>query len=181
MSAPSLLALAWLVARDVNRSFGGGGAAMELMRRSLARRQWLAEDGHGVLVAVSRFTPGTNVLAYCAALGWMCFRWVGTAVAVVAGSLPAALVVAVMTAAVARIDRSVGVRAALAVATFVASGLVLSSAWALVRPHLFGARRTWTIAAIALAAALYLVGATPVRVLLALAIMGAATPPREAA
>ncbi len=181
MSGPSLLALAWLVARDVNRSFGGGMASMELMRRSLARRRWLDEGGHGVLVAVSRFTPGTNVLAYCAALGWMYFRWVGAAVAVAAGSLPSALLVAVMTAAVAGIDRSSGVRVALAAATFIAGALVLSSAWALVRPHLFGSRRRWTMVAIALAAALYLAGATPVRVLLALAIWGAATPPREAA
>jgi len=156
-------------------------AAMELMRRSLVRRQWLDEAGHAMLVAVSRFTPGTNLLAYCAALGWMHFRGVGAAVAVVAGSLPAALMVAAMTAAVARIDRSPSVRTALAVATLVAGALVLSSAWALLRPHLFGSRRRWAIVAIALAAALYLAGATPVRVLLALAVLGAATPTREAA
>ena len=70
MSPPSLRALGWLVVRDVNRTVGGGMAAMELMRRSLARRGWLDDGEHGVLVAVSRFTPGTNVLAYCAALGW---------------------------------------------------------------------------------------------------------------
>ena len=56
--------------RDVNRTVGGGMAAIELLRRSLTRRAGSTSGEHGVLVAVSRFTPGTNVLAYCAALGW---------------------------------------------------------------------------------------------------------------
>lgn len=179
MSPPSLRALSWLVVRDANRSFGGGMASMELMRRSLGRRGWLDGGEHGVLVAVSRFTPGTNVLAYCAALGWMHHRVVGAAVAVVGASLPGAALVTAMTAAVATLDRWPAVRAVLALATLVAGGLVLSSAWALLGPYLRGSRRSWTLASAAIAAALFLAGATPVRVLLALAVWGALTPPRQ--
>ncbi len=180
MSTPPLRALAWLVARDANRTVGGGSAAIELMRRALVRRHWLDEREHAVLVAVSRFTPGTNLLAYCAALGWTRHRAAGTVVATAAGSVPGAAIVTAMTAAAASLDRWPPVRAALAVATLAAAGLVLASAWALVSPHVRGSRLAWTLMSIALAAALFLAGATPVRVLLVLAIWGALTPAREA-
>jgi chromate transport protein ChrA len=85
-------------------------------------------------------------------------------------------VVTTMAAAGGFIDRWAVVRAALAAATLVAAGLVLASAWALLRPHLF-VRRWWSLASVGGAPVLWLSGATPVRVLLALAIWGALTPP----
>jgi chromate transport protein ChrA len=84
-----------------------------------------------------------------------------------------------MTAAAASLDRWPPVRAALAVATLAAAGLVLQSAWALVSPYVRGSRLAWTLMSIALAAAFFLAGATPVRVLLVLAIWGALTPARK--
>ena len=180
MSALSLRALAWIVARDCNSTVGGQ-AAIELMRRSVARAGWLDDAQHGLLLAVSRFTPGTNMLAYCASLGWTLGRGAGAIVAVAAASLPAAALVAVISAAITSIDRWPGVRAVLAVATLAAAGLVLSSAWTLTRPYLRGSRRIWTVASIAIAAALAAAGVTPVRVLLMLAIWGALTPQKETA
>jgi chromate transport protein ChrA len=100
--------------------------------------------------------------------------------AVVAGSLPGAAVVTVLTAAAASLDRWPAVRTVLAVGTLVAGALVLANAWALLRPYVRGGRVVWTLASIALAAALSFAGATPVRVLLALAIWGALTAPRPA-
>jgi chromate transport protein ChrA len=177
--SPPLAVLAWMVARDANRTIGSGMAGIELLRRSLARRGWLGDGEHGTFTAVSRFTPGTNMLAYLAALGWTYRRGAGAAVAVAGGSLPAAVVITAMTAAAARLDRWPMVRAVLAVATLVAGGLVLANAWSLLRPHIRGARLVWTLTSIALAAALMFAGATPVRVLLVLAIFGALTPARR--
>jgi chromate transport protein ChrA len=156
-------------------------AAIELLRRTLSRRGWLRDGEHGLFIAVSRVSPGTNMLAYLAALGWSTHRAAGAIVAVVGGSLPGAVVVASLTAAAATLDRWPAVRAVLAVAALVAVYLVLANAWFLLRPHL-RTRRVWTLASIALAAALSLAGATPVRVLLVLAVWGALTaseaPPR---
>jgi len=180
VSALSLRALAWIVARDCNSTIGGQ-AAIELMRRSLARAGWLDDAQHGLLLAVSRFTPGTNMLAYCASLGWTLGGVAGAIVTVVAASLPGAALVAAISAAITRIERWPGVRAVLAAATLAAAGLVLASAWSLVRPYLRGSRRIWTAASIAIAAALSAAGVTPVRVLLVVAIWGALTPPRETA
>ena len=154
-------------------------ASIELLRRTLLRRGWIDDPEHGVFIAVSRITPGTNMLAYLAALGWTHHRAAGAMVAVAGGSLPGAAVVAALTAAAASLDRWPVVRAGLALAALVAGFLVLANAWSLLRPYVRGARLVWTLTSIALAAALAFAGATPVRVLLVLAIWGALTPASE--
>lgn len=167
--------LAWLVTRDANKTIGSGMASIELLRRTLERRGWIDDGEHGVLNAVARLTPGTNVLAYLAALGWSLRGAPGAAVAVICGSVPGSVVVALLTGTAASIDRWLVVRAVLAVATLVAAVLVLVNAWSLVRPYARGGRMAWTLASMALAAVLYALGATPVRVILALAVWGALT------
>ena len=151
-------------------------ASIELLRRTLERRGWIDDGDHGVFNAVARLTPGTNVLAYLAALGWSLRGVAGAAVAVIGGSVPGSVVVTLLTATAASIDRWLVVRAVLAVATLVAAVLVLVNAWSLVRPYVRGGRAAWTLVSIALAAALHALGATPVRVILVLAVWGAFTP-----
>jgi len=156
-------------------------ASIELLRRTLQRRGCLDDPEHGILNAVSRFTPGTNVLAYLAALGWSYHGAVGAVVGVLGGSVPGSVVVTTLTAVAATVDRWRPVRAALAVATLVAAVFVLVNAWSLVRPYIRGARLAWTVTTIATAGLLAFAGATPVRVLLALAVWGALTPARNPA
>jgi chromate transporter len=176
---PRLAAMGWQLAKDSNKTLGGGMASIELIRRSFSSRGWLGDEEHGLLVAVSRFTPGTNVLAYCAALGWNAHRARGVVVALVAASVPGSLAVTLASAIVARLVSSPAVRVGLAVATLVAAGLILFSAWALVRPHVLGPRRLWSLAIAVATAALFAAGITPVRVLLVAAVWGALTPARE--
>src|SRR3712207_1429675 len=114
MANPSLLQLAWAVARDVNRTVGGGMASTELLRRSFTTNGWLDVRTHGVLLAVSRLTPGTNILAYCVAVGWRAHGWRGSAAALAAASVPSALLIYALTAMVARLDRYAPVRLLLA-------------------------------------------------------------------
>jgi chromate transporter len=176
---PSLAALAWQIGLDANRTLGGGMASIELIRRSFEKRGWLDETGHALLVAVSRFTPGTNLLAYCVGLGWLVHRGAGAALALAGASIPGAVIVTVFSALVARLVAWPMVRAGLAAATLVAAVLVLSSAWALMRPHVFGARRVWALSFAVLAAAIFVSGVSPIRVLLIAAVLGALSPPRE--
>ncbi len=179
---PSLSSLGWQMVKDANRTLGGGMPAIELMRRSFTRRGWLDDTGHGLLVAVSRFTPGTNVLAYCAAFGWRIGGMGGAAVALAAASVPGSVAVTLLSAAISRLVESPSVRAALAVATLAAAALILASAWALVRPYVLGARRVWAMAITVGAVMLFAAGISPVRVLLVAAVFGAVSPaPREAA
>jgi chromate transporter len=176
MSRPSLGALAKLVAFDVNRTVGGGHASIELMRRTFTSRGWLDPAAHGLIIAVSRLTPGTVVLAYCVSLGWRFHGFGGALAALGAASVPASLIVFGLAVTLAQIDRYAIVRALLAFGILIAGVLVLSSAWHLIKPHLAAASRARALVIVAVAAALVALGATPVRVLLVAAVLGFALP-----
>jgi len=176
---PSLREFAAAVAFDVNRTVGGGYASIELLRRRFTSRGWLDADAHAVIIAVSRLTPGTNILAYCVTLGWRYHGWLGALTALIAASMPASLIVFALTATLAQIERYAVVRGLLAVGILVASVLVLSSAWALIRPYLTRAARVRALLIVAIAAGLIALNATPVRVLLVAALVGFVLPKGE--
>jgi chromate transporter len=177
MTRPSLSRLTWLVGRDVNRTFGGGLASMELMRRRFIAAGWLDGPGHAVAVAVSRLTPGTNILAYCVILGWRLYGWKGSGATLVAASLPSALLVYLLTATLVKVDRYAAVQAFLAVAILAAAVLVLASAWHLIRPYATGAGRARTVFITVVAGGMVAAGVPPVRTLLIAAAVGFLMPP----
>jgi chromate transporter len=154
-------------------------AAIEVLRRGFAARGWLDDAMHGVVVAVSRLTPGTNILAYCAAAGWHFDELRGSVVAVAAASVPSAIVVVALSAAVVRLDRYRSVRAVLAAGAVVAAALVLASAWHLLRPYVGRPDRMRTAVIVGLAAALYAFDLPPVRILLVAAAAGFGFPSRR--
>ncbi len=172
MARPSLRELALAVGFDVNRTVGGGHASIELLRRTFTARGWLDARSHGLIVAVSRLTPGTNILAYCLMLGWRYHRTPGAAAALAAASIPAALIVFALTVTLVRVDRVAAVQAVLAVGILIASGLVLASAWTLIRPYLTSDARLRALAVTLVASLCTVAGATPVRTLLAAAAVG---------
>jgi chromate transporter len=174
---PSLRELVTVIAYEANRTVGGGLVSIELLRRRFTASGWIDAAVHGVFIAVSRFTPGTVVLAYVVMLGWRFHRWRGALPALAAASIPAALIVLVLAATLAELDRYAAVRALLAVGILVAGVLVLGSAWHLIRPYLGETHlRVRALIVGAVAVALVLVGATPVRVLLAAAVVSMAMP-----
>ena len=170
----SLARLTWIVVRDVHRTLGGGLAAMELLRRTFVANRSIDDSDNAGLVAVSRLTPGTNVLAYCVGLGWSLQRWSGALAALVAASLPGALLVCVLTVALVRIEDYPAVRMLFAVGVLAATVLVFSNAVSLLRPYVKPgvAMRALVIAAVTLA--LIVADVTPVRILLLSAAIGAA-------
>jgi chromate transporter len=172
VSAPSIRQLGWAVARDVNRTVGGGYAAMELLRRTFTRQGWLDDPANALLVAVSRLTPGTNVLAYCVALGWRVRGTGGAAAALAAGSVPGAVLIAALTATVAQMDRYRSVRIALAVGSAIAVILVFSAAWHLLRPYAVRTDRARAAIIAVVTAGLLVFDVTPVRTLLVAAVVG---------
>ena len=172
----SLRELVAAVAYEANRTVGGGLVSIELLRRRFTTRGWMDAGDHGVFIAISRFTPGTVVLAYVVMLGWRFHRWLGALLALVVASVPASLIVFSLSATLARIDRYAVVRALLAVGILVASLLVLSSAWHLLRPYLPKASRLRTFIVAGVAIVLVVLGATPVRVLLVAAIVSSVLP-----
>jgi chromate transporter len=89
---------------------------------------------HGLFVAVSRLTPGTNILAYCAAAGWRLKGWPGSLAALGAASIPGALIVFALAATLVRLDRYPVIRIALSVGMLVAAALV----WQWIYEPLYG-------------------------------------------
>jgi len=176
----SLRELAWLVARDVTSTVGGGIAAMELLRRNFIARRWMDDHSNAINVAVSRLTPGTNILAYCTAAGWVLRGWRGSAAALAAASVPSALMIYALSAVVVRLVQYRSVRAVLGIAMLVAAALIFSTAWALLRPFVRGGRRARVFAFIAGTLVLSVAGVTPVRVLLLSAAAGVLVPTRTA-
>jgi len=168
------------VAYEANRTVGGGLVTIELLRRRFSARGWFDATTHGVFVAISRFTPGTVVLAYVVLLGWRFHKWRGALLALAMASVPAALIVSALAATLARIDQYTAVRALLAVGILVASVLVVGSAWHLIRPYLSRKSTIRLIVIAAVAVALVIVGATPVRVILVAATISAALPVHRA-
>lgn len=181
MAGPSLRELAVAVGLDVNRTVGGGHASIELLRRTFTSRGWTDAFTHGLFVAVSRLTPGTNILAYSVLLGWRFHRVAGTLVAVVAASLPAAIIVTTLSATLVRVDRYRVVQAVLAVGILVAGVLVIASAWNLLRPYLTPQARMRAVVITLVAAIVIALGATPVRTLIVAALVGVLMPPKEPA
>lgn len=173
---PRLRELVSAVAYEANRTVGGGLVSIELLRRRFTARGWLDATSHGVFIAISRFTPGTVVLAYCVMLGWRYHRWRGALLALAVASVPASAIVFALAATLARIDQYAAVRALLAVGILVASALVAGSAWHLIRPYLRTESRPRMIVIAAIAVGLVVVGATPVRVLLVAAVVSSALP-----
>jgi chromate transporter len=170
----SLRQLTWIVLRDVNRTLGGGLASMELLRRTFIANGSLDETGNAGLVAVSRLTPGTNILAYCVGLGWSLHRWPGALAALVAASLPTSLLVSGLTAALVRIQEYPVVRMLLAVGVLVATLLVFSSGVSLLRPYVRRSALMRTSIVAIVSGAMLLADVTPVRILLLSAALGAA-------
>jgi len=152
--------------------------SIELLRRRFTARGWIDATAHGVFIAVSRFTPGTVVLAYVVMLGWRFHRWTGAVLALAVASIPASLIMFALAVTLARVDKYATVRALLAAGILVAGVLVLGSAWHLVKPYLTKESRLRLTIIAVIAVALVMTGATPVRVLLVAAVVSAVLPVR---
>ena len=94
MKSFSLRRMGFLFLRVGNLTFGGGDPTMAVLQRELvASREWLTAEQYGLIYSLARATPGTNLLAFCAAAGWLLSRWRGAVVAVLSASIPCAAAV----------------------------------------------------------------------------------------
>jgi chromate transporter len=85
-------------ARYANFTLGGGSATVAVLHREiLDKRRWLSDDSFSLCFALARLTPGTNLLAFCTAVGWLLRGLSGALVALLASSIPCAIIVVVAT------------------------------------------------------------------------------------
>ncbi len=79
--------------------FGGGDPTIAILQREFYRRDWLSPEKFAIAFGLARLTPGTNVLAFCAAAGWYILGLAGALAAVLAITIPASVLVVWLTRA----------------------------------------------------------------------------------
>jgi chromate transporter len=99
MARPRLTDVTRLFARVGVTVFGGGDPTIAILQREFYRRDWLSPEKFGIAFGLARLTPGTNVLAFCAAAGWYILGVGGALAAVLAITIPASVLVVWLTRA----------------------------------------------------------------------------------
>jgi chromate transporter len=99
MAHPRLTALIRLFTRVGVTVFGGGDPTIAILQREFYRRDWLSPEKFAIAFGLARLTPGTNMLAFCAATGWYILGFGGALAAVLAITIPASVLVVWLTRA----------------------------------------------------------------------------------
>ena len=172
--------LASVFLRNGTLTFGGGDATTASLQRELVgNRHWLSERDFGTCYAVSRITPGTNLLAFCTAVGWRMMGVRGALLALLLASVPGAALLIVLTGFYDAAPSNPIVLSAVHAALAATVGIMLSSAWILLRPSL-RRRRLRTVALVA--ASLFLsfyASFSPLEIIAFAAVVGLLAPQRH--
>jgi chromate transporter len=179
-SSPSVRKLTEIFFRIGNTTFGGGYVTIGMLGRELVdTRRWISTEKFDLAFALARVTPGTNLIAFCAAIGALICGMAGAIGAVVALTAPSsALPVQIMFG----FERWQGNRIAMAAiggTVAAVAGMMWATIWVILKPHVGG--MTWNgvvrnlqvvlIAGGAFAAA-RIFGITPLPVILAGTLIG---------
>lgn len=171
---PSVGAIAWVFARFGNTVFGGGSVTIAVLEQEIVeRRHWLDRRETHLAFAVSRLTPGTNLLAFCAGAGWLMRGSVGAVVALVCGSAPCSALAAALTAFYASWTQHALAQLVFRGAMASAIAIMVCSCWTLVRPLLRSPYRGRVVLLFVGAFILAMWGVSPLRVLALSAVVGA--------
>jgi len=158
----------------------------------VTRRGWLSRERYGLIYALARVTPGTNMLAFSAASAWETLSrrpavspgalpssggsggarllgWRAAMLAVLAMTVPSAVVILLLTEGYQSLHRHPAVMAAIFGALAAAVGMMIAAAWQLVAPQLVRGRRLRSLFIAAGSAALTLFAGLPPVPVLALA------------
>ncbi len=123
------------------QSFGGGAATIYLIRQAVVeRRGWLTDAEFTEAWAICQLTPGINLLALTAMIGWRRRGVGGVAASLMGLLLPSASITALIAASYSAIQRLPLIQAAVRgiIPATVGIGLLLS--YQLARPYLQASR-----------------------------------------
>jgi chromate transporter len=171
MTTPPLSRVARAFFRIGNTTFGGGDTTMAALQREFIDRQgWIAPDDYAIAFSLARITPGTNVVAFCAAIGARVAGIRGAIAGVLAETAPSAVIAVLITWGYEAWRHNSWVMAAILGASAAVAGMMFASVWLLLRPQIRTARRA--LRAVLLFAAAFL--ATWIFRITPLPIIGAA-------
>lgn len=174
MEKASLSKLLGVFFRIGNTTFGGGDPTMIALHRELVvRREWLTAEQYTLSFALARVTPGTNMLAFCVAVGWYLASWWGAIGGVLAVTIPSALLILWITFEYEAWKGNAIAMGAISGTVAAAVGMMLAGAWLLLRPYVRGSAR-WQAAGLAAGAAIALMKLklSPVEIIAIAALVG---------
>jgi chromate transporter len=138
---PDLPRLTWVFTRYGNFTLGGGSATAVTMHRELVeRRHWLKDEQFTLCFALGRLTPGTNLLAFSTGFGWLLRGPAGAMTALLASSIPCAIMVTAVTALFSLWRDDQFAQAAIHGAVAEAVGIT-ATCWTIAKPYFKGAGR----------------------------------------
>jgi chromate transporter len=153
--------------------FGGGDPTIAILQREFYRRDWLSPEEFAIAFGLGRLTPGTNVLAFCAAAGWYILGLTGAFTAVLAVTIPASVLVVWLTRAYELSTRFPLAKAIANAVVAAAVGTMVGAALLLVRTQCSRTKWLRPVAISTGAFALsYFLGLSPLRVILVAAVAG---------
>ncbi|MGH9594645.1 MAG: chromate transporter [Bryobacteraceae bacterium] len=175
MTNPTVRKLTGIFFRIGNTTFGGGYVTMAMLWRELVdTRRWISREKFDLAFALARVTPGTNVLAFCAAVGALICGVAGAVAAVMAVSVPSAAVAVLFMRG---FESSQGNRLAMAAiggTVAAVAGMMWATIWTILRPYVGGFTRNFQMGLIVGGAFLasWEFNVTPVPIIFAGALIG---------
>jgi chromate transporter len=155
-------------------TFGGGNAGIAAINRELVTKHgWLSQSQFEFCYALARVAPGTNLLAFCIAVGWSLLGWPGALLAVLSLSVPSAMLVILFTHLYEAWHTHPLAQTVIRGLLAATIGIIVASAWVLVRPALTSGK--WLRPAVIVIGAMILTlrySAPPLRVLALAALVG---------
>jgi chromate transporter len=136
VTKPSLASLTALYLKIGNTTFGGGDPTVALLQRELTGRGWITREDFALAYSLARITPGTNVLAFCAATGARVLGLFGSIAAVLAVTVPSAILVVLLTHGFETWRTHPKALAAMGGTVAAVAGMVWASVWLLIKPFL---------------------------------------------
>ncbi len=168
--------MADLFFRIGNTTFGGGMVTMGMLGREMVEtRRWLTPDKFDLAFALARVTPGTNLIAFCAATGALLRGNLGAIAAVLALTVPSAAIAVFFIYGFETWQTNRYVAAALMGTVAAVAGMMWSTIWMILQPHVGGMMRNVQVAVIAGGAfvASWWYGVSPIAIILAATLLGA--------
>jgi chromate transporter len=177
MIRPRLGELARAFLRIGNTTFGGGDTTMAALQREfIDRKQWITQEDYAIAFSLARITPGTNVVAFCAAIGARIAGLRGAIAGALAETAPSAVIAVLITWGYEAWRSNAHVMAAILGASAAVAGMMFASVWLLLRPRMKqlrpAARAMLFFAAAFLAA--WKFGVTPLPIIAVAAVAGCA-------
>ena len=174
---PSIAKLVWIFLRYANFTFGGGTATTVAIDQEIVGRQKLVgADTARLSYALARLTPGTNVLAYCAGIGWKMRGFPGAISALIVSSVPCSLFAVLVTVLYEVLINRQAMRVAMHGAIAAAIAVIFATGWTIIRPLRQSVSKARILVLTSAAFVVSMLGVSPIQVLLGAALVGCLLP-----